>query len=568
VNRRTIRLVLILTIAVALLGGSVARFGGRAAAAQPAVAVAVSDTPTMTATATPTSTATSTLTPTATLTATGTPSATQTITPTATAIVTGTTSPTATATSLPGGPTDDYFAEGYTGLAATNGRATFGEVLNLLNPSTNPVVATITYYIQGVASPLTVTRTVSATRVLQESVNTDVGPDKFVAAIVQSPQRLFVTRTITRVAGDGTRLDGSTTQAATAPARVWYFPEGYTGVTFQQYLTILNPSSVAANVSIVLAPQAADASSAKTLTLNVPALSRATANIRALNLDNPAKSVGMIINSDQPIVPERVIYFGDGSGSGKFGSTVTSGVLTAGTHLRVAYATSGGLDATSNSQGNQAFLTLLNPAASGPAVQVTAAFFDASGHSIGSPAVVNVAPRTRQTIVANKALGSAAVPVYSVNLTASGVIEVESAQYYGGSPNIGKHPGVDFPAQSSASSDVFLSDLSTRQADGTAVDRFAYIYNPASTAIQVGATYYGSNGSTALGTYSVAAGSITTVDVVADSGASVPPGPVGAEFKAASGSFIVFASGHTSDNLSATEDTGIPLNVAAGVPFP
>ncbi len=60
-----------------------------------------------------------------------TPTVTVTVTPTVTPIITDTAMP--TPTPLPGGPTTAYFAEGYTGVAATNGRATFTEVLNLLN---------------------------------------------------------------------------------------------------------------------------------------------------------------------------------------------------------------------------------------------------------------------------------------------------------------------------------------------------------------------------------------------------------------------------------------------------
>jgi hypothetical protein len=643
VNARAIGLFLLLIIAGTMLGGRLAREGGRAIAARPGVVAGdistttsadtgatpitgtvaleptltptvtvtvtpiVTDTvtPIVTDTAMPTSSATVTMTASATVTASATATATASATATATskdgpsptATSKGGPSPTATSkgaiasatatskgglsptgtdkgalsptpTSIQGGSTTAYFAEGYTGVAATNGRATFTEVLNLLNPSATTLVANITYYIQGVAKPVGVSRSIGPSSVVRESVTADVGPDKTVAAVVQSPQRLFVTRTITRVAADGTRLDGSTTLAVSTPGQSWYFPEGYTGATFQEYLTILNPSSVAAKVSILLAPQAANASGAKTVTLTVPALSRATANIRALNPTSAAKAVGMIISSDQPIVPERVIYFGDGSGSGKFGATVSGGVITSGTHLRLAFASSGGLDATGNMKGNQAFLTVLNPAASGPAIKVVATFYDAAGHGIGSPAVVTVSPSTRQTIDGNKALGSAVVSDYSVELTASGVIAVESAQYYDGSPNLGRHPGVDYPAQSTSSGDVFLSDLSTQLVDGTAVNRLVYLYNPGTKAIQVGATYYGSNGSTAQGTYVVAAGGITTVDVVADAGAGVPPGPVGAEFKATSGSFVAYGIGRTADGLSATEDAGTPLLAKAGVPFP
>jgi hypothetical protein len=311
-------------------------------------------------------------------------------------------------------------------------------------------------------------------------------------------------------------------------------------------------------VTILLAPQAASAAGARTLSLTVPALSRITANIRGLNLASSAKSVGMLISSDQPIVPERVIYFGDGAGSGKFGSTVSSGVTARSTALRFAFGSSGGAGPT----GNQDFITLLNPSATGSPVQVTASFADTAGHQVGTTATVSVSPGTRQTIIANNFLGAGAVPIFSISLTATGPIEAESAQYFGGSPNIGRHPGVAFPAQAGAAADVFLTDLSTTLADNnSALDRTVYLYNPGGTVIQVVATYFGGNGANASSTYIVPPGGIRVVDVDQDTQASIPPGPLGAEFKLASGSsggFIAYAVGLSEDGLSATEDVGNP----------
>src|SRR5207302_1171447 len=110
---------------------------------------------------------------TSTPTATATPTSTATVTRTATLTATATATATATPVAVPGGTTD-YFAEGFTGLAATNGRATFTEVLNILNPSRSVANVTITYFIQGASTPVVVTRTVARTSVLRESVNTDV----------------------------------------------------------------------------------------------------------------------------------------------------------------------------------------------------------------------------------------------------------------------------------------------------------------------------------------------------------------------------------------------------------
>jgi len=251
----------------------------QAAGAQVRQAAVNTDTPTVTATATATNTntATATVTSTPANTATVTATATATATTSATTTVLPTATVTATSTPLPGGPTSDYFAEGYTGLAATNGTATFTEVLNILNPNlTNAATVTLTYYIQGVAAPVTVTRTVNAKSTLRESVNTDVGNDKIVAAVVSSNQRVYATRTITRISPTGQRLDGSTTLPVTAPSTSWGFPEGYTGVTFQEYLTVLNPTGTQANVHILLAPQAATDAGARTLNFTVGALSRVT----------------------------------------------------------------------------------------------------------------------------------------------------------------------------------------------------------------------------------------------------------------------------------------------------
>jgi hypothetical protein len=546
---------IVLLTAIAVQAGVMPRGLPQATAATAHLVAAVADTSTPTATATttpvtPSATATATVTSTLTATATMTATATPVITPSGTVV------PTTTAVPVAGGSTY-YFAEGFTGQAATNGRATFDERLNILNGNSGAAAVTITYYIQGSATPMVVTRSVAGNTVLRESVNTDVGADKIVAAVVTSPARVYASRTISRLAPDGSRLDSSTTSPVRAPGTNWGFPEGYTGVTFQEYLTILNPGTVAANVTVLLAPQAASAAGAHTLTLTVPALSRTTANIRSLNLNSTAKSVAMLVSSDQPIVPERVIYFGDGSGSGKFGATVSSGIAAPTTAMRFAFGASGGSGPT----GNQDFITLLNPSTTGAPVQVTAVFTDIAGHALGTSASVSVGPGTRQTIIANNFLGTAAVDAFSAVLTASGPIEAESAQYFGGSPNIGKHAGVDFPGQPTAATDLFFSDLSTALADnGTATDRFVYLYNPGSASTQVAATYFGGNGATTTATYTVPAGGILPVDAVEATQSTIPPGALGAEFRSATpgGSFVAVTLGRTSDNTSATEDSGTP----------
>lgn len=475
--------------------------------------------------------------------------------------------PAATATQVPGstigGPYTLSFAEGYTGQASTNGKATFSEVLNLLNAGTTPAQLTITYYVQGSATPQVVNRTVGANSTLRESVNTDIGLDRVVSAVIRSSQRIYATRTITRTAPGRGPLDGSTTQAARAAGHSWYFPEGFTGINFQEYLTVLNPSTSTAHVLVQLAPQASSGANARVVNLTVPPLSRATANIRSLNHGGKATSVGMIVSADQPVVAERVEYFGDGNGSGKYGSTVSLGQTGPTQQLRIAYGSSGGAQLVKGKLqpvGDQDYITLLNPSTNlaGAPVQVTVGFSDSSGHALGRPAVVSVAPGTRQTVGANVTIGSRAAGPFSVSVSANGPIVAESAQYYGGSPNVGSTSGVAFPAYSAALLDGLLSELSTASASGASINRQVFLYNPNGTPLQITATYFGTGGMPKQASYAVPAAGIAVVNVN-QAALGLPIGPLGAEFRVSGGSggFVGYAVGRTTDGRSATEDVSV-----------
>jgi uncharacterized membrane protein len=484
---------------------------------------------------------------------------------------TGTATALPASTSLPvghpvfNGPTTLYFAEGYTGTAAANGKATFRETLNILNPDARAASVTITYYIQGESKPVVVQRAVPATSVWREDVNTDVGADKIVATVVTSSQGIFATRTISRVAANGTRLDDSTTSAATTPATRWDFAEGYTGITFQEYLVVLNTSTITSTVTVHLAPEAASSSEPREFSFKVPPLSRATVNIRALNAGDSAQSVGMIVDSSQPIVAERVEYFGNGSGSGKYGAIVSSGLPAPAQDLQIGYGSAGGAapdaQGTPRPLGDQQYVTLLNPAASGPAAQVTAHFQDASGVALGQPVSIDVPPGTRRTIIANLALGKKAIGPFSVSLHAKDApIQAEAAQYFGGSPNLGQHPGIGLPALTQGAPAMVLTDLSTRLADGAAVARTVYLYNPTTSLVSVEGVYLDGNGDLTTAGYTIAPGGITAIDINSALPASFQAGSLGAEFLAtSSGGFLAYALGHTTGGSGAIEEVGTAI---------
>jgi hypothetical protein len=429
--------------------------------------------------------------------------------------------------------------------------------LNLLNPGSQPASVTITYYFADGSSPLTVSRIVGAQSAMRESVNADVGPDRVVSASVTATQKILASRTITRMGATGKRLDGSTSLPAGAPSQHWDFAEGFTGASFQEYLALFNPGATPATVTLKAAPQAASAAAAPISTVTLPALGRITVNMHALNLGAHVTTSGVLVSADHPIVAERVEYFGSGIGSAKAGSTVTLGLIpTAGQRsLRIPFADSGGMTGptspgrSSQGVGDQAYIALLNP--SGRTVTVTADFADGSGKALGTRVMIKIAAGARGTIGANAAIGSRPTGPFSVAVGATGPLEAESAQYFGGSPNQGSAPGIIVPAASIPLTDALFTDLGLTLVDGTPITRKVYLYNPGATADQVAVTYYGSAGVLAGSpTYTIPAGGITTVDVGQDETAR---GPMGAEFRSSSG-FVALAVGMTIEGKCAIEE--------------
>jgi len=506
----------------------------------PAGTATPSPTATNTNTAIPSATNTSTATSTSTNTSTATPSAT----------------PSATSTATPNvnnGPTTLYFAEGYTGRLTSNGKANFDETLSILNA--NPFTATvqIQYLIEG-GSPVVVIRSIAPASTLRESVNSDAGNDKNVAAVVSSASRVTAERIIRRTGAAGV-LDANSSLGNPSLGKTFYFAEGYTGASFQEYLTLANPGNTTANVTVNFAPQGATGSVTQTLTLQIPPQGRVTRNIRRDTLGIPNKSLGLVVTSDQPIMAERVLYFGDGDGSAKYGSTAKAGIQTVGNQYIFAYGSAGGTGLAQR-PGDQSFVTVLNPGTSPVSATIVAQFYDALGRDIGSTSLA-VAPGTRETLNANQAVSNTA-SIYATMLTSASPFVAEKPQYFGGSPNAGAHPGVAPTGAPAGMKSAAFPDLNLVDAAGQAEQQTVFLYNPTSAPITVTGTYYSGNGSKSQ-VYNVPAGNIVTVNVNTDA-AGLPAGALGATFTVTSAgatdSFVATNIANTTDGRSYTGNQG------------
>ena len=470
------------------------------------------------------------------------------------------------------GPTTLYFAEGYTGLLKSNNAASFDETLAILNA--NPFTATvhIRYLIQG-GKPMEVTRTLAPNRMLRESVKRDVGPDQTVAAVVTSPSRVSAERIISRVGYSGATLGASSSLGNPNLGSTFYFPAGATGSSYTEYLSLVNPGDKDATVIVTYAgdggktvdttpedeaasdePPAGQSESDETpslngtvtVTLTVPANGRTTHRVGNDSGDSFASStdtpVGMIVTSDQPIMAERTLYFGDGLGSGKFGSTAQAGIMTAGNQYMFAYGSAGG-NGLAQRTDDQSEIVVLNPGVSPMSSTVEAQFTDDLGRTLGVTSVV-VGPGARQTVDANAVVRDTS-RIYSTLLTSSSPFVAEKAQYLGGPAAAGAYPGFTVAGAPAGATSTVFPDLSLISGSGAQLQQTVFLHNPTSSPITVTGTYYTDHGSISMD-YDVAAGGITTVDVNKDA--------AGLRARSLSGAFVVSSEG--------PKDSFVATNVA------
>src|SRR5258708_6094650 len=196
----------------------------------------------------------------------------------------------------------------------------------------------------------------------------------------------------------------SLAKAPSSPANTtWYLAEGSAGNSFKEFITILNPSSTATNVSIqYLFPGLP----AQTKVHPVPAHTRSTVIVNDdLNIPvtAPQVSISAIVTSPVPIVVERPMYFNYdkvNSGTDVVGATNTTN--------KTFYFAQGDESQTSADTSHE-FISIMNPSSSQPA-NITATFYN-SGNVVETE-TLSVPALQRGTIVPTYQ-GKAAIKVVS-----------------------------------------------------------------------------------------------------------------------------------------------------------
>jgi hypothetical protein len=270
-----------------------------------------------------------------------------------------------------------YFAEGTT-------RAGFEEWLTLYNPYDVEHTATVTYLVADGANRIRYYNIPAHSRA-SIYVNSEIGSDSDVSLAVTATERLYAERPM-YFRYKNVWTGGHCTEPALDTSTTWFFAEGTTRAGFEEWLCLANPGAVDAEVQVTFIFSDGEA---VTLPYTVPAWKRYTVNVNATVGQD--RDVAIRIDSDQPVVAERPMYF-------SYHGMWDDGHITIGapTALTTWYFAEG-----TTQSGFEEWLCLANPGEEDAAVEVT--YYLAGGGEVTQD--IAIAAERRHTVSVNSVVG-------------------------------------------------------------------------------------------------------------------------------------------------------------------
>jgi hypothetical protein len=321
----------------------------------------------------------------------------------------------------------------------------FSEYLTLQNPNVSPVSVDLHYFTDSTA-PLTKTVTLPPTSrttipvfvgngtpdsACDPTTTCGIGPGHAgvsIMAIAQNGKPIIAERPFYVDGfsfGSGAIRDGHVAFGANAPAASWNFAEGTTLPGFNEYLTLENPGTGTAHVSLNYVD---DQGTVTQRSLDVAAQTRSTIQVvdAALGVGPGHAGVSVQLTSTAPIVAERPMYMVRDFGSGPVaGATVVVGSS--------ALSNLFGFASASTAAGENDFLTIQNPSTtSAAAVHIT--YYSAS-QTITRDVTVNA--NTRLTV---PVFGSAAVGGIGSVVTTAGIVVLSTLPVLVEKPTYSSNP--------------------------------------------------------------------------------------------------------------------------------
>lgn len=306
-----------------------------------------------------------------------------------------------------------YFAEGYVG-------AGFQEYLCIGNPNATAANVEVIFMLKS-GSMNAGTYTIPPTSRFTINVNSqipleDPNAGKEVSAKIVSEAYGIVAERAMYFNYQNSWAGGHDTVGAVAPARDFYFAEGYTAHGFDEYVCILNPNYTAATVNLHFQTQE---EGEKTVGgISIDPTSRAS--FRVNDLLGGSYQTALHVESDTPIVAERPMYF-DYTGRGNWhwrGGHVAMGATSLSNEYYLAEGTT--------RQGFEQWLTLQNP--SPTTVDITAVYQLGPGQGTPITQVYTVPGGSRSTVFVADVVGGE--KDVSVKLTAPAPFLAERPLYF------------------------------------------------------------------------------------------------------------------------------------------
>jgi hypothetical protein len=367
-----------------------------------------------------------------------------------------------------------YFAGGITNPG-------YDSQIALVNPESAPALVRFTFmFTSGPAVPYSLS--VGANSRATVDLGSILGPNRTVFTQITADRKIGASETVYR-----NGQDFSSTIGASAALRTWYLAEGYTGISFHEYIRILNPGYSAAHVDVRLLPF-----NGRPATSVVELVAAQSGVVLDVNTVEAGQSLSAIVSSDQPIVVDRLMTFGRNG----YGATEQMGSAT---------AASTWLFAEGSTVNNfETYLTVLNPSASQPAA-VTATFFDQAGNVLGNNTII-IDPLRRGNIKVNTFVRSSGIATI---LTANIPVFAERPLYFG-SPNSATAGGSVVSGRNGGGVSWLFPEGNT----SAGYLEFVLIQNPSTQAAPVTLRFYQTNGQTVDYSLTLPAKSRATVDVL------------------------------------------------------
>ena len=388
-----------------------------------------------------------------------------------------------------------YFAEGTT-------RNNFQEYLCLGNPSGLAASAKVTYmFTDGTTQDATYA--VPANSRFTVNVNSVVGPNKDLSLKVLGDSPDLVAERPMYFNYNGQWTGGHDAVGAVAPNSKWFFAEGNTLAEFDEYVTVLNPGGTAANLTF---RYMIEGQGEKDVMGSVAAHSRATFKTR--DQIGSGKNVSLSLESDQPVVAERPMYF---NYLGLAANNWTGGHDVVGTNSPNTdwYFAEGTTRKNAIDGAFEQWLCLQNPGTTPLTVAATYQLAGGQGDPISKS--YTVPAQERLTVSVNNEIGPN--KDCSVYLHSGSVFIAERPMYFSYHP-VAWTGGHDVLGTNSSATNWFFAEGTTR----ANFEEWLCLQNPGNSDAHTTITYFTTSGQVITKSWTVKANTRLTVSANTDVG--------------------------------------------------